>query len=423
MMIKTLSVWICLLLFPLATRADWFSPPSELRSDASESERATYVLRLAEFRARRYDNVDVLIWNSEGDRPDIVGVKIIVDYHLTQDFRYDDVSGGAPLETEITNPGVDFAALMFLAQDGSVRKRVDLAGKRKWVDFPDAKIHLVREFFASPPGGISVKAGERLRLMVYFEMPLLPTDRELPVLLLPQVFPRVPECKVVIRHPGLREIAVQSSGLVLVDESGKARRYRCRDGGAEPLFFILSGLSNYSQVAEQLRNLQAVALVDEDVDALRKIADAEGGGAIGIELIRRLHSYVASLPYVQRSRFQGLRPQSPDQTRLLGGKCDDKSLLLKELLRSKGIDSSVVYVAIGRTVLPTLPSSASFNHALLHVPAFDVYVDTNDPGDELGVPVDLAGFPYLDSSTGRTDFLPRRLGLSRPTENRSTKKD
>lgn len=58
------------------------------------------------------------------------------------------------------------------------------------------------------------------------------------------------------------------------------------------------------------------------------------------------------------------------------GDCKDKAVLLKALLKSRGIDSSLVLLnAFTRYTLPELPTMDAFNHLIVYLPEWSLYVD------------------------------------------------
>ena len=124
------------------------------------------------------------------------------------------------------------------------------------------------------------------------------------------------------------------------------------------------------------------------------------------------------LPYVLRPVYYGFAPLSPEKTLKDGGKCDDKSLLLRELLRTRGIESNMVYVVTEKKALPEPPQAGWFDHIIVYVPAFDVYLDSTDRESGPTLPKQLAGAPMLDSATGKVGRLPT-LEASKPLEKKA----
>jgi hypothetical protein len=125
--------------------------------------------------------------------------------------------------------------------------------------------------------------------------------------------------------------------------------------------------------------------------AARRIADevlvARGkpsGGAVAPEdelaVIRAVHAFV-----VTNTRYVGLeigihgyKPYRVDQVlERRFGDCKDKASLTHSLLRVLGIDSRIVLLRMKRLgEIPEAPASlAVFNHAILHVPEHDLWLD------------------------------------------------
>ncbi|WP_024304152.1 DUF3857 and transglutaminase domain-containing protein [Pseudogulbenkiania sp. MAI-1] len=58
------------------------------------------------------------------------------------------------------------------------------------------------------------------------------------------------------------------------------------------------------------------------------------------------------------------------------GDCKDKAVLLKALLKSRGIDSSLVLLSAStRYTLPELPTMDAFNHVIVYLPEWHLYAD------------------------------------------------
>ena len=398
-------LWM-LAVLPMPVLAYWYWPPEEVISGTGGGRNPTYAVQKEEYESRHYDNLELYIWAPIADEPEVVGIKVVLDYHLDRDVVYGEVPGGVPMELELYNPEGGYAKLAFLAEDGSVKQEIALEGKHAWVNYPRTKIFLNSYFFAPPDAGIPVKAGERLRLTHYKEIPLLPTAKELPAQPLPEIVAKIPKCRVMVRHPWLRDLEVTSPGLVLEKTTENGRYYRCGEKGVERFSFRVSSIKDYAEVAAYFREQQRRAVAGTDVEVLRKVAQEVVGDSEGLEAVRRLHAYVAALPYVLRLVYYSFAPLSPEKTLKDGGKCGDKSLLLQELLRTRGIESHMVYVATEKKALPEPPQAGWFDHSIVYVPAFDVYLDSTDLESGPTLPKQLAGAPMLDSATGKVGHLP-----------------
>ena len=101
-----------------------------------------------------------------------------------------------------------------------------------------------------------------------------------------------------------------------------------------------------------------------------KASELVAGKATALEKIRALYSFVATTNrYVSLSFGLG-RFQPHRATEVLAnqyGDCKDKHTLLASLLEAEGFKVSAVLIGSGRTLDPTLPSPAQFDHALTAV--------------------------------------------------------
>lgn len=90
------------------------------------------------------------------------------------------------------------------------------------------------------------------------------------------------------------------------------------------------------------------------------------------------------------------------------GDCKDHVTLLAALLRAKGIGSSPVLLNAGTSHwLSQYPTLASFNHALLYLPALDLYVDSTARYVDFGIlPFESAAKPALIVADGRVVQTP-----------------
>lgn len=90
------------------------------------------------------------------------------------------------------------------------------------------------------------------------------------------------------------------------------------------------------------------------------------------------------------------------------GDCKDHVTLLAALLRAKGIDSSLVLLNAGLSGwMPQQPTLASFNHAILYLPALDLYLDSTARYADFGaLPLESADKPVLIVADGRLARTP-----------------
>ena len=138
-------------------------------------------------------------------------------------------------------------------------------------------------------------------------------------------------------------------------------------------------------------------------EAVAGLPAAEGDAAERAK-IKAVYRYVLS-----KTRYVGLefginsfRPY-PVETILSRrfGDCKDKASLMRALLEALGIDSRLVLLRMKRlgSLPPAPPSLAVFNHAILYVPKYDLYLDGTAefhgsaelPGDDRGAEVLVVG--------------------------------
>lgn len=140
-----------------------------------------------------------------------------------------------------------------------------------------------------------------------------------------------------------------------------------------------STMEDWKQFASWYAKL-AYPLVRLD-DEMRNVVDeiVEAGGTRR-ELLERLYRFVSDeIRYVGLELgVHGLKPYSPVDVFHRGfGDCKDKSLLLVSLLRHAGIRANIVVVATSPSGHPhTTPAShALFDHAIVHVPGEELFLD------------------------------------------------
>ena len=92
------------------------------------------------------------------------------------------------------------------------------------------------------------------------------------------------------------------------------------------------------------------------------------------------------------------------------GDCKDQTALMQAMLRAVGIESSAVLINSRATYqLPEVPQAGIFDHAIVHIPSLDLFVDLTDRDPPLGsLPTQLYGKPGLLTSTGQIVRLPVR---------------
>ncbi len=116
-------------------------------------------------------------------------------------------------------------------------------------------------------------------------------------------------------------------------------------------------------------------------DALRRVvAEAVKGAPTLEEKVRRLYEWVLDHTRYVALEFgiHGYKPyRVTDVARRGFGDCKDKASLLFALLREAGIDAHIVLLRTRRNgqLAPEPASLAAFDHAIVYVPALDLYLD------------------------------------------------
>lgn len=142
--------------------------------------------------------------------------------------------------------------------------------------------------------------------------------------------------------------------------------------------FAVSTFKSYAEIGDDYGQLHAMASkVTPAVSALA--AKIVGTTTEPREQARLLSEWVSqNIRYVAVSIGQGtLAPTTADQTIVNRyGDCKAQAALLAALLSARGIDSepALIQSNVPRYTLTEVPV-ADFNHVMLHLPAFDLYVD------------------------------------------------
>ena len=118
----------------------------------------------------------------------------------------------------------------------------------------------------------------------------------------------------------------------------------------------------------------------------------------------------------------GVVPHIADEiAKVRYGDCKDHTTLLSALLSAKGIKSSPVLVnADLRYWRPTVPAIPGvFNHAILYLPEFDVYLDSTAALAPFGsLPIPLLGKPALVVDGGKGKALSTTLPIAGPARDK-----
>jgi transglutaminase-like putative cysteine protease len=97
------------------------------------------------------------------------------------------------------------------------------------------------------------------------------------------------------------------------------------------------------------------------------------------------------------------------------GDCKDHAVLLMALLKAKGIESEIVLIDAGSTyTLSAVPRISQFNHAIVYLPEFDLYVDATAGVAPFGVlPFGEYGKPVVHAV--RSGVVVRKTPVMPPT--------
>jgi transglutaminase-like putative cysteine protease len=127
---------------------------------------------------------------------------------------------------------------------------------------------------------------------------------------------------------------------------------------------------------------------------------------------RLVHEWVAkNIRYV--GVFLGLGGFVPRTTAQIietkYGDCKDHTALTIALLRALGIDSTPALIQLGNAFeLPKVPVIGAFNHVIVYVPEFDLYLDGTSQFDAWNIlPDGIAGKPTLLTGTGKVGATPK----------------
>jgi transglutaminase-like putative cysteine protease len=170
----------------------------------------------------------------------------------------------------------------------------------------------------------------------------------------------------------IRHVFSWSNDRAIPAEAGSTSDYDWSDR------FSVSTFSSYAEIGDDYGRLHAMASkVTPAVSALA--AKIVGTVTEPREQARLLAEWVSqNVRYVAVSIGQGtLAPTPADETIVNRyGDCKAQTALLAALLAARGIESEPALIQSGvpRYTLTEVPV-ADFNHVMLHLPAFDLYVD------------------------------------------------
>ena len=229
----------------------------------------------------------------------------------------------------------------------------------------------------------------------------------------------------------------RDGGDFAIEERGDTVHYRWRytssgapTGEREPWIdpdhygqrLFISSLKSYEELG---RVYAEVALPKVAVTpAIQELADELTAGITEKrEQARRLYEWVS-----RNIRFVALEfgassiiPHEAGSVLERGyGDCKDHSVLLMALLKAKGIASELVLIDTGtKYTLTSVPMVAQFNHVIVYLPAFDLYVDATAAVAPFGVlPFGQHGKPVVHAIM--SGDVVRRTPVLQPTTLRLT---
>ena len=173
--------------------------------------------------------------------------------------------------------------------------------------------------------------------------------------------------------------------------------------------FEASTFAGYAEFAADMRTRNAPMAVPDP--AVAKLA-AEVVGDATTDRIKaeRLHDWVAStIRYVGIGLDDGGLTSQPATSVLNAGygDCKAHAILLKSLLAAAGISANFVVLNAGPQYTLTDVATPNFDHAIVYVPALDIYLDPTARSIAFGsLPPSLYGKPALDIDRGQLKVLP-----------------
>jgi transglutaminase-like putative cysteine protease len=162
--------------------------------------------------------------------------------------------------------------------------------------------------------------------------------------------------------------------------------------------FLISTFKDYGQFAETIdAMMRDRTAVTPEIQA--KADEIAAGTSDRREQARKIYEWVSTHVRYVAIEFGvgGIVPHpAAEVMQNAYGDCKDHAALLTALLKAKGIDSSIVLInATTAYVLPSVPTTSAFNHAINWLPEFGLYADTTPgrlpfgllPFSEYGKPV------------------------------------
>jgi TPR repeat protein/transglutaminase-like putative cysteine protease len=186
--------------------------------------------------------------------------------------------------------------------------------------------------------------------------------------------------------------------------------------------FEVSTFADYAAFAAML-NARNAAMAAPD-ETLRKLSAEIVGDATDIRTkVERIHNWVArNIRYVGIGFEDGGSTSQPAPAVLASryGDCKAHATILKALLATQGIEANLVAVNAHAQYTLTEVATPNFDHAIVYVPAIDLYLDPTASLLAFGsLPPSLGGKPAFNIDKGTIANIPiaapARLALSADT--------
>jgi TPR repeat protein len=173
--------------------------------------------------------------------------------------------------------------------------------------------------------------------------------------------------------------------------------------------FEVSTFADYASFAALFRQWNApMAVPDAEVSRLSR--DIVGDATDERVKAERIFNWVAKkIRYVGIGFANGGYVSQPvaDVIRARYGDCKSHATVLKSLLAAQGIEADFTLVNSGADYTISAAATPNFDHAIVYLPKFDLYLDPTNPMTSFGtLPTALYGKPVLDVDKGLVAKIP-----------------
>lgn len=181
------------------------------------------------------------------------------------------------------------------------------------------------------------------------------------------------------------------------------------DGFDKGRRFEASTFKDYAAFAAMM-NARNAPMAAPDDEMKKLSAQIVGDAATTRAKAERIHNWVAqNIRYVGIGFEDGGWTSQPASATLAAryGDCKAHATLLKALLAAQGIAANLVAVNLSARFTLTQLATPNFDHAIVYVPALDVYLDPTSSLTAFGaLPSYLYGKPVLNIDTGVLSTIP-----------------